>query len=481
MATVNQASLREEFEACRASFQRLRREDKVTPECELLIDSLLILMRMMMTVFLEKTTRKGSTNSGLPSSRIPPDETAAGKRGTKGKGPNQKVHDNANLRMVTTTETAAVTTCAGCGRNMVQVACSGHETRTLIDIVFEVRREHVEAEIKTCPDCHTRTKGAFPDTMPGPLQYGDGVIAFATHLLTAQMVPFKRVAQTMKALIGQTVAEATLLAWIGRLHEALAAWEERAMEQLLASPVLHVDETSMRIKGKNHWLHNYSAGNLTLLFCHPKRGRAAMDAIGIIPRYAGILIHDRWSSYLSYGNCLHALCGAHLVRDLQFIIDSNNHVWASRMMELLLQTARKVRKSEAGRLSDSDYMAVRKRYRTILTKGKRELPEPPRRTNGKRGRIAKSDAENLHEAFGCHEDAILLFARHPDVGFTNNRSERDLRMSKVKQKISGCFRSLRYAAAYCRITSYLKSMTYQGYNPLTAIQIALQGKAAEMI
>lgn len=481
MPTVNTASLREEFEAYQAKFRRLCEQGKVSQECEVLFDGLLMLMRLMLTVFMEKTTRKGSTNSSLPSSRTSPDETAVGKSGAKGKGPDQKIHDNAHTRKVTETRVSAVTECSGCGRDMARVECSGHEKRTRKDIVFEVRTEHVEAEIKTCPDCHTETRGTFPDDMPGPLQYGHGIIAFATHLLTAQMVPLRRVAQTMKALIGHSIAEATLLAWIWRLHDALAEWEQHATEQLLASPILHADETSIRIDGKNHWLHSYSAGDLTLSFRHPNRGRAAMDDLNIIPRYRGILIHDRWASYLSYDNCSHALCGSHLLRDLQFIIDSNNHAWARSMKKLLKETAHKLAKSKHKTLTEPEFKIVRKRYRTILTKAKHELPDPPRRTSGKRGRVAKSDAENLHEAFTRHETEILRFTRNPHVAFTNNRSERDIRMAKVKQKVSGCFRSPKYAAAYCRISSYLKSMGYKGYNPLTAIQIALLGNAATTI
>ena len=481
MPTVNTASLREEFEACQAKFHRLCQQDKVSPECEVLFDGLLMLMRLMMTVLMEKTTRKGSKNSSLPSSRTSPDETATGKSGTRGKGPDAKIHDNAHTRKVTHTTVSAVTECSGCGRDIARVECSGHETRTRMDIVFEIRTEHVEAEIKTCPHCRAETRGAFPDNMPGPLQYGHGIIAFATHLLSAQMVPLRRVAQTLKALLGHSIAEATLLAWIWRLHEALAGWEAQATRQLLASPILHADETSIRIDKKNHWLHSYSAGDLTLSFCHPNRGCAAMDDLNIIPRYRGILIHDRWASYLSYDNCDHAFCGAHLLRDLQFIIDSNNHAWARSMKKLLKETTHKVGKSKRKKLTEQDHKTVRKRYRTILTKAKRELPEPPRRTSGKRGRVAKSDAENLHAAFTRYETEILRFARNPDVAFTNNRSERDIRMAKVKQKVSGCFRSPKYAAAYCRISSYLKSMGYKGYNPLTAIQIALMGNAEKMI
>lgn len=480
MPTVNTVSVREEFDAFRERFHDLREQGKVSPECEVLFSGLPMLMQLMLTVFMEKTTRRGSGNSGLPSSQTPPDGTATGRPGARGKDPDPKVHDNASVREVTETSVSAVTECSGCGRDMAGVDNSGHGRRTLKDIVFEVRTEHVDAGIRTCPDCGAETRGAFPDTMPGPLRYGHGTVAFATHLLTARMVPLRRVAQTMKALVGTAIAEATLLAWIRRLHEALAEWEERATARLPASPVLHADETSIRIDGKNHWLHSCSAGDLTLSFRHPRRGRDAMDDIGIIPRYRGTLVHDRWASYLSYEGCDHAFCGSHLLRDLQFVIDSNNHAWARNMKRLLRETALKVRESPGKMLAEAEIKALRKRYRTILTKGRRELPKPPPRIKGKRGRVAKSDAENLHEAFRRHEAEILRFAQSPEVPFTNNRSERDIRMAKVKQKVSGCFRSTKYADAYCRISSYLKSMAYKGYNPMTAIQIALMGKAEEM-
>jgi len=480
MPTVNGASLREELDACQERFRTLCRQERVDPECRALIDGLLILMRLMLTVLMEKTTRRGSGNSGLPSSQTPPDETAVGRPGTRGKGPDREVRDSADVRKVTETTVSTVAGCSGCGRDLSGVECSGHERRTLKDIVFEIRTEHVEAEIRICPDCGTETRGAFPDTMPGPLRYGHGIVAFATHLLCAQMVPLRRVAQTVKALVGTAVAEATLLAWIRRLHEALAEWEERARARLLAAPVLHVDETSIRIEGRKHWLHSCSAGDLTLAFCHPKRGSVAMDDIGIIPRHEGTLVHDRWASCLTYDGCDHAFCGSHLLRDLQFIIDSNGHAWARSMKRLLKETARRVRESPDRMLSEPELKALRKRCRTILTGGRRELPEPPPRLGGRRGRIAKSDAENLHAAFTCQEACFLRFARSPEVPFTNNRSERDIRMAKVRQKISGCFRSHRYAVAWCRISSYLKSMGYKGYNPMTAIQIALMGKAAEM-
>ena len=169
------------------------------------------------------------------------------------------------------------------------------------------------------------------------------------------------------------------------------------------------------------------------------------------------------------------------MRELTFIVDAHDYAWAKRMKRLLLHACHEVAQRDDKRLSDDEYKAIQKRYRTILTQGARELPPIPPRHNGQRGKVAKSDAHNLCERMNKHETAVLLFAKHPDVAFTNNRAERDLRMSKVKQKVSGCFRTRKYAEAYCRISSYLQSMAYQGYNPLVAIQIALAGRAADYV
>ena len=187
----------------------------------------------------------------------------------------------------------------------------------------------------------------------------------------------------------------------------------------------------------------------------------------------------RTKRYLSYTHCDHALCGAHLLRELAFIVDAHGYAWAKRMKRLLLGACHQVSKRDDKMLSASEYKALQKRYRTILTQGARELPPIPPRQNGQRGKVAKSDAHNLWERMQKHETAVLRFAKHPDVAFTNNRAERDLRMAKVKQKVSGCFRTRKYAEAYCRISSYLQSMANQGYNPLVAIQIALAGRALD--
>ena len=481
MASVNKVALRAEFAAIKTRFESLCADGKLSPEGRALIESMLLLFELLLAVFLEKTTPKGTQNSGLPSSQTEPDETARRRPGKKGKGPQADTTASRSRRIVVETVPAPVTECRACGQDLDSTAPSGHERRTKVDIVFETTELTVAAEIKTCPRCRSETRGAFPDDMPGPLQYGHGIVAFATHLLTAHMLSLKRAAQTLKALTGRAVAEATLLAWLTRLHAALAGWEQAAIARLLTEPALHADETSLRIAGKQHWLHSVSAGHLVVKHCHRKRGGEALRDIDIVPRYGGVLVHDRWASYFAFDNCAHALCGSHLLRNLAFIEDAHDHAWASHLGNLLRTTCRRVRQHQDKALDETDYKAVRTRYRTILTQAKRELPKPARRLTGQRGRPARYDAENLHEALVNYETEVLRFARDPDVPFTNNRAERDIRMAKVKQKVAGCFRTAAYAEAYCRISSYLQSMTLQGYNPLTAIEIALRGDAASMV
>jgi len=476
MASVNQASLREEFDALKGEFERLCAEGKLVAESRALFQALLMLFEVLMAVFMEKRTRKDSRNSSLPSSQTAKDDTAAIQPGANGKGKAQNDVLSGNTRTVETVQLAPVNQCRTCGEDLSETPCQGHERRTRIDILFEKVVSHVDAEIKQCPQCRAQTKGQFPADMSGPLQYGPGIRAYILNLLIAQMLSLKRVQQSIRTLIGLAVSQATILKYVMQLHHALAAWEQAAIEQILALPALHVDETSLRVDKSNHWIHVCSAGDITCKFLHPKRGRAAIEAIGVIPRYGGVVIHDCWASYLAYDQCGHGLCGSHLLRELTFIVDANGYPWAANMKRLLQQTCAIVAKRKRKKLTQGEYKNLQKRYRTILTRGEKELPPIPPRQNGKRGRIAKSDAHNLWERLKQHEEAVLLFAKRSPVSFTNNRAERDLRMSKVKQKVSGCFRTRHYAEAYCRISSYLQTMANQGYNPLVAIQLALSGQ-----
>jgi len=476
MATLDKTSVRAEVNRLKTDFEALCVEGKITVESKALMTSMFMIVELILSIFLERLTQKDNKNSSKPSSQTPKDESALGHEGSKGKGKSETDALAKNTRVKETVSLSIVSHCDICGEDLTDTPCLHVERRTKIDILFEKVVEHVDAEIKQCPTCGSTVKGSFPADLHGPLQYGDGLKAFVVNLVICQMVALNRVQKLVKSLIGELISEATLLKFVYRLNQALEAWELQVSEQLLKAHAIHVDETSFRVDQKNYWIHVYSAGEITLKVLHRKRGKEAIEAINIIPRYAGKIIHDCWASYLSYDHCGHGLCGSHLLRELTFIIDTNGYAWARNMKRLLQETCIKVSKSTDKKLDDHALANLQKRYRNILTRGSKELPAIPAKTTGKRGKLAKSDAHNLLERLQKYEAAVLLFAKDSHVSFTNNRAERDLRMSKVKQKVSGCFRSELYAKAYCRISSYLQTMANKGYNPLVAIQMAMAGK-----
>ena len=342
MASVNKKSLREEFAALKEQFDDLCAKGQVGAEVRTLFQTFLMLFEILMAVFMEKQTPKTSVNSSKPSSQTEKDQTARSRAGSRGKGPAQNPARAGNTRTIETVESAAVDVCENCGQDLTKIPCMGTERRTRIDIVFEKVVEHVDAEIKQCPHCGAEVRGSFPKGWAGPLQYGSGIKAYLLNLLIAQMLSLKRVQQSIHTLVGQVISQATILKYVMQLHLALEQWEQQAIEQILAQPAIHADETSLRVEGKNHWIHVYAAGDITLKILHRKRGREAIEAIGIIPRYKGVVIHDCWASYLTYNHCGHGLCGSHLLRELTFIVDAHNYAWAVNIKRLLQETCKEV-------------------------------------------------------------------------------------------------------------------------------------------
>ncbi len=471
MATIHTNSFREELEKIKTDFSE-QSADGMPDSAATLIKSLIVLLEMMFAIFLEKTTRKNNKNSNRPSSQTGTDKTS---KGSKRKGKQESLLCADNSRTIITDTTLTVESCSSCGESLSDSEILSVERRTRIDIVFEKTIEHFDAQTKQCPNCNASNKARFPQEIYGKLQYGNGLKAFAIHLIVSQMVALNRAQKMIAAMIGTKLSETTLLSYVLKLHLALEKWQHDTTEQLLKLPCLYVDETSMKVERKNHWIHVYAAGDFTVKILHPKRGLDAINDNNIIPRYGGVLVHDCWASYLSYDHCEHGLCGSHLLRELTFIVDSNKYKWAKHMKKLLQTTCHTVATKKRKALTEKQYSALQKRYRYILTVGAKEMPAIPIKNSNKKN-IAKSDAHNLWDRFKKHEISVLRFAKDPHVAFTNNRSERDLRMAKVKQKVSGCFRSQIYAQAYCRISSYLQTMANKGINPLVAIQMALNGK-----
>lgn len=483
MASIDKQTIRAEFDKIKAGFEEQVKSGKVSTEIATLVNTLMMLFNIVLSIFMEKNTKKTSANSSIPPSQTTPDDSSTtNKKKEKQDGKEnqrEEITVAGNTRTIETVTLLPVTVCNICGEDLTHAPCTHIERRTKIDILFEKTEEHVDVEIKQCPACDATVKSAFPKDMQGVLQYGNGIKAYVIQLVVSQMIALNRVVEMMEALIGRTISEATILNYILRLHIALESWEKKATIQLMTIPCIHTDETSLRVDKQNHWIHVYSGGEITLKFLHRKRGKEAMDAIEIIPHYGGVIVHDCWASYLSYDHLKHGLCGSHLLRELTFIVESNHYRWAKKMKRLLQRACKIVSARQIKCLTEPEYIKLQRIYKKILTKGEKEMPAILQRTDKRRGRIAKSDAHNLWERLNKFEVSVLLFARLPHVPFTNNRAEQDLRMAKVKQKVSGCFRTIDHAQAYCRISSYLQTMKNRGVNPLIAINMALHNVIPE--
>ena len=302
MPTINKVSLKEQFFEAKQSANELIAQGGVSPELKAVITTLLTLMEIVMAVFLEKTTKKTKSNSGVPSSATSVDDETSGhkgtkSKGTKSKGPKTNIHDFSNARTIETIERIQVHSCECCGTDLSNEESHTITRRTRIDLFFEKTIEYQETEQKTCPSCRHTTQSQFSSAFQHVKQYGLGLQAFIVNMLCAQMVSLKRVQQLLKSILDETLSEATLLKYIIKTYKALETWETKAIRQLLASKVMHVDETSMRVDSKNHWVHVCSSGTVTVKKLHVKRGQEAMNDHDIIPRYGGAIVHDCWQRF----------------------------------------------------------------------------------------------------------------------------------------------------------------------------------------
>ena len=287
---MSKDSLRKNIEKLQEESKVFVEDNSLPRETRFFIKSMLSMLEIVVAVLLSKKVRKNSSNSGLPPSKDIGSTNDRNKPGGAGrKTPGQQLN---NTRDVKTEETVTPESCSGCDRGLDDVSVSETEQRKKIDIIYEVIEHTVTSEVKECPDCGTKNKGKFPKGMDGKIQYGIGVKATIINFLCAQMVSLERVQEHLKGILGNFISQAVMLKYIAQFSESLEDWESRMIEQLLKAPVIHVDETSLRVDKKNHWVHSYSYGDVTLKFIHPKRGTEAIDDIGIIPRYGGTIVHD---------------------------------------------------------------------------------------------------------------------------------------------------------------------------------------------
>ena len=436
---------------------------------------MLSLIDIIVAVLLTKRTRKNSSNSGLPPST---DFGSNGNRnkGNKGKGGKQGPGPRLdNSKTKEKKEILSPKRCSCCNANLKHAKITSTETRKSIDISYTVEETSFTAETRECPRCHEKTKADFPKGIDGKIQYGIGIKAAIINFLMVQMMSLQRVQEHFKGLLGRNISQSVMLKYIIQFSESLKEWEESVKEKLRKASVLYLDETSMRVNKKNYWIHTCSSGEVVLQTIHPKRGVEGIKDMGILDRYGGIIVHDCWASYFAFEGLLHALCIAHLMRELKFIEDSTEDIWATKMKRLLKVAVLMVNSREEKVLTTEEYNKLKRLYGNILAEGLLELPETPPKT-GARGKSKHTEAQNLWLRLFEYEDAVLLFAKVAEVDPTNNVSERNLRMTKVKKKVSGCFRTYEMAQHFCRIYSYIKTMRNKGYSSLEAITLALKGK-----
>jgi len=280
--------------------------------------------------------------------------------------------------------------------------------------------------------------------------------------------------------VGLPIAKGTISNFNQETHDLLAPFEAWAREKLLASTLIHADETGINLCGNGIWLHNLSNDHVTLYHADEKRGKEGMDRMGVLPHYQGYLVHDHMKSYYRYENCIHCLCNAHHLRELERAFTEDHQKWAKSIQDLLVEMNKAV-DAAGGVLSSGKQVEYQEQYRNILKLGDDECTRPPPKEPGKRGRQKKSKSRNLLERLRDFESDVLRFMSVAIVPFTNNQAENDLRMTKVQQKISGCFRSMEGARIFCRIRSFLSTCRKNNVSPTEALRLLFQGKLPEFM
>lgn len=433
---------------------------------------------------LENQKAKDSSNSSKPPStdgpyKKPNPQSLRGKSGKPSGG--QKGHLGKTLEFSDTPDVTVPIRpecCRRCAASLSGASISHTDRHQVSDIPIVPKPTVTEYQNQTviCNECGCRNKGVFPEGVQHKTQYGPNIKGLGICLTLSQLLPLGRACELLKDMFGASISQGTLQNWIQQAAIKLTDVETSIREALCTSKIVHFDETGLRVKKELGWLHVACTPILTYYAFHEKRGSEAIDEINILPRFKGRAIHDGLPAYKKY-ECDHGLCNPHLIRELIFIEEQHKQPWAIEMREHLLDIKAAVDQSKAlgiSRLEPSEEALFLSLYRFIVKAGYSENPEPP--PTGKPGRPAQGPVRSLLKRFDLQWNEVLAFMYDFDVPFDNNQAERDIRMVKGKQKISGCFRSVKGAKDFCVGRGYISTMRKQGQKMLAILRQIFIGK-----
>lgn len=438
--------------------------------------------------------KSGARKDSRTSSKPPSSDKGRGKRKDKnsrrasdkpsGGQPGNTAKTLEQVSSPDKIEVLSVEVCSFCEADLSQVPIEQVEKRQVFDLKpAELEVIDYQSEQKLCPICGGRNKGIFPSGVKSRVQYGSGIRSKIVDLNVQHFLSYRRIQDLFQDWFSLRISGGLIYDSLQKGKQLLEqTYEPKVEALLLASPVVHADETGMYITGpsgsKRQWLHVLSTDKVTLYQAHPKRGQEAIEDWGLLPQYTGTLLHDGFKSYPVYEQCQHGLCHAHHLRELRFFEEEEQAIWAWQMSVFLCSTKRhRAQLVEAGKSSfeKAQLEQYRKRYLQIIEYGSANAPpDPPRKS--KRGKAPQHPQKNLLDRFLLQQEAMLLFLEDFNVPFDNNQAERDLRMSKTKQKVQGTFRSKKGADAFAAVKGYCSTAKKNGMSILKAIKELFEHK-----